>query len=145
MSNMTKEYKPIQDIMLTLNEFVERSGMSLREVSRKLEKEGFNLYNVCTVANGKPEQLSSVVKFDNYIHNILRVTGHDEYDLIKETLENLQSPNSASYQENLPLHIKEFLRNPESQRYIEYAYKKYKLDKLAEEQEILRRELQDMK
>ena len=41
--------------------------------------------------------------------------------------------------------IKEFLRNPESERYIEYAYKKFKLDKLAEEQEILRRELQDMK
>lgn len=115
------KYKPIQDIMLTLNAFVERSGLSLREVSRKLEKEGFNLCNVCTVANGKPDQLSSVVKFDNYIHHILRVTGHDEYDLIKETLENLQSPNSASYQENLPLNIKEFLRNPETEKYIEYA------------------------
>ncbi len=138
---MEKKYSPIRDLMLTLNYFVLSSGMSLREVARKLEKEGMNLYNVCSVANGKPEQLNMVMKFDSYIDGILRVTGKDEYDLIKRTLENLTNPSAVSYQDDLSIEMRNFLSNPESQKYLEYALKKYKIDKLEEEKARLEKEL----
>ena len=141
---MTREYSPIQDMLLALNRIVEKSGMSLREITRKLEKEGFNINNVCSVANGKPEKLSTILKYDSYVSGILRVTGHDEYDLVKTTLEELTNPNSKTFEEQLSIELKNFLRNPESEKYIEYAYKRYKLDKLKEEQEQLKKELEDI-
>ena len=142
---MTKEkdvkYTPLQDLLLTLSAMVEKSGMSLREITRRLEPYGLNMNNVCAVANGKPEQLSSVVKFDSYISKILETTGYDEYDLIKRALEGLTNPRSRTYQDDLSAELRNFLRNPESQKYIEYAYKRYQLDKLQEEQEKLKEEL----
>ena len=144
MAKKTREYTPMQNILLELSEMVNKSGMSLREIARKLEKEGFNLYNVCAVANGKPQHLSTVVKFDSYLSGILRVLGYDDYDLIERTLRRYSDPNKSIYEDNLSVKIKEFLRNPESEKYIEYAYKKYKLDKLAEEQERIKRELEEM-
>ena len=142
---MTKEkdvkYTPLQDLLLTLSAMVEKSGMSLREIQRKLEPEGINLYNVCAVANGKPEQTVTIVKLDSYINGVLRVTGHDEYDLIKRALEGLTNPRSRTYQDDLSAELRNFLRSPESQKYIEYAYKRYQLDKLQEEQEKLKEEL----
>ena len=70
--------------------------------------------------------------------------GYDDYDLIERTLRRYSDPNKSIYEDNLSVKIKEFLRNPESEKYIEYAYKKYKLDKLAEEQERIKRELEEM-
>ena len=135
------KYTPLRDVLLTLTEIANKSGMSLREIQRKLEPEGINLYNVCAVANGKPEQTSTIVKFDSYINGVLHVTGHDEYDLIKATLEGLTNPKSRTYQDNLSAELRNFLRNPESLKYIEYAYKRYQIDRLQEEQERLKEEL----
>ena len=135
------EYKPLQDVMIALNGLVKRSGMSLREVQRKLEKENVNLYNVCSVANGNPEQLSSVVRFDGFISDILKAIGKDEYDLIKEVTKNLTNPSSPSFQEDLSVELKMFLNSPESKKYLMYAYKRYQLDKLAEERERIKKEL----
>lgn len=144
MARRTKDYTPMQDILLELSEMVNKSGMSLREIARRMEKDGFNLYNVCAVANGKPQHLSSIVKFDSYLSGILKVLGYDDYDLIERTLRRFSDPNTSPYEDNLSVKIKEFLRNPESEKYIEFAYKKYKLDKLAEEQERIKRELDNM-
>ena len=141
---MERRYNPIRDLLLALNHLVDQSGMSLREVSRKLENTDVNLSNVCAVANGNPEQLSSIVKFDYYISEILRVTGHDEYDLVKATLEALTNPRSKSFQENLSVELRDFLKSPESEKYLEYAYKRYQIDKLAEEREKLKKELDDL-
>ena len=132
------EYRPLQDVMLALSELVDRSGMSLREVQRKLEKENINLYNVCSVANGKPETLSSIVRFDGFIGKILRVIGKDEYDLMERTINNLSAPTSPSFQEDLSIELKDFLSNPDSRKYIEYAYKMYQRDKLTEELDKMR-------
>ncbi len=140
---MTKEYKPLQKVLLSLSNLVELSGMSLREVQRKLEANhvNLNLYNVCSVANGKPEQLASIVKFDQYVNEILKITGHDEYDLLKEAIDGLSDKKSPMYQEDLSLEIKKFLREPDAKKYLEYAYKRYQFDKMTEEREKLGEEL----
>ena len=139
----SRGYTPLQTVLIALNKIIDSSGLSLREVARKAEKDGLNLSNVCAVANGNPEQLSSIVKFDQYVDKILRVTGHDDKDLILKTLDTLNKV-TYSYQGNLSKELKEFLRNPESERYIRYAYNKYKLDKLEEEREILKKEMEDI-
>ena len=141
---MGGKYTPIKDLMLALNQIVNSSGMTLREVARKVEDKGMNLSNVCSMANGHPEELSTVNKFDNYIQEILRATGHDEYDLIKLTLESLTNPRSKLYKDDLSVELRNFLRSPESEKYIQYAYKRYQLDKLEEEKERIRKELDDL-
>ena len=141
---MSAENRPIKDLLLTLSQLVESSGISLREVARRVEPIGINLSNVCTMANGHPEQLSTVRKFDFYISEILRVTGHDEYDLIKATLEGLTNPRSKTYRDDLSVELRNFLRNPESEKYIQYAYKRYQLDKLEEEKNRLKKELEEL-
>ena len=141
---MEGKYTPMRDLLLALNQIVESSGLTLREVTRRVESKGMNLSNVCSMANGHPEQLSTVNKFDNYIHEILKATGHDEYDLIKLALEGLTNPRSKSYRDDLSVELRNFLRSPESEKYIQYAFKKYQLDKLDEEKERIRRELEEL-
>lgn len=147
---INREYTPIRDMLLVLSRFVEGSGMSLREVARKLEGEGMNLYNVCSMANGKPETLVTVRKFDTYIGGILRTTGHDEYDLIRAVLDGLASPSSPVYKKNLSNRnflspeLQDFLLLPEAEKYVQYAYNKYRLDKLEKEREEIQRRLQDL-
>ena len=144
VSNMEREYTPMKDLLLTLNNMVKHSGMSLREIARKTEKYGYSMNNVCAVANGNPEQLASIMKFDTYISCILSVMGYDEYELIKRTLEGLTNPNSSTYQDQLSPSMREFLRSPESEKYLQYAYKRYQLDKLQEEQARLKKELENL-
>ena len=144
-----KEYTPIRDMLLMLSRFVDTSGMSLREVARKLEDEGMNLYNVCSMANGKPENLVTVTKFDTYIGGILRITGHDEYDLIRATMEGLVSKDSPVYKEGynkeyLTKELRDFLWSPDAEKYILYAYNKYKLDKIEKEREEIQRKLDNL-
>ena len=140
------EYTPIRDMLLMLNRLVETSGMSLREVARKLEDEGMNLYNVCAMANGKPEALATVKKFDTYIGGILRVTGRDEYDLIHAVMEELENPNPKQKppsSDHLSVELREFLRSPDAEKYVTYAYNKYRLDKLEKEREELKKILSE--
>lgn len=144
MTKKTRDYKPIQDLLLALSEICYRSGISLREIARKLEKDGFNLYNVCSMANGHPEQMATIVKYDSYLNAILKATGHDEFELLERTLKRLTDPDTTTYQDTMSPKIREFIRNPESEKYLEFAYKKYRLDKLAEEQEAIKKELEDM-
>lgn len=140
-------YTPIRDMLLILNRLVESSGMSLREVARKLENEGMNLYNVCSMANGKPEELATVRKFDTYIGGILRVIGKDEYDLVCAIVEELRNPNVKG---ELPTktfftaEIREFLWSADAEKYITYAYNKYRLDKLEKEREEIKKQLEDL-
>lgn len=141
---MTREYKPLQDIMITLNRILYRRGVSLREITRSVEKKGLNLNNVVAVANGKPEQLSSIVKFDKYISEILAVTGYDEYDLLRATIDGLVDPKSKTFQDDLSTELRNFLRNPESEKYIQYAYKRYMLDKLEDERNKIKEELNNL-
>ena len=131
------KYTPLQDVLIALNEIIKSSGMSLREITRKTEKYGLNLNNVCSVANGHPEQLSTIVGFDEYVSTILRATGYDEIDLIKRTLEGLTNPRSSIYKDELSPELRDFMRKPESDKYIRYAYKMYQRDKLTEELEGL--------
>ena len=143
---MIDEYTPIRDMLLTLNKLVETSGMSLREVARKLEDEGMNLYNVCAMANGKPEALATVKKFDTYISGILRTTGRDEYDLVYAMMEGIKNPTSKNKlpsKDYLTAEIREFLHSPDAEKYIVYAYNKYKLDKLEKEREELKKQMEE--
>jgi len=141
---MDRQYSPLKNLLLTLNQMVKSSGMSLREVQRKTDAQGVTMNNVCAVANGHPENLAVLVKLDKYISEILRVTGHDEYDLLKMTAEGLTNPRSKTYQDDLSAELRNFLRNPESEKYIQYAYKRYQYDKLEEEKERLKKELEDI-
>jgi len=145
MAGGNKEYKPLQNVMITLSELVKSSGMTLREVQRKLDKENrkvndetINLYNVCSVANGNPSQLSVVVRLDKFISNILQTLGYDECDLTEKNLGRLQNAPQSDDQQRYPKEIKEFLRSSVSDKYVRYAYKMYLRDKLTEELEEIK-------
>ena len=135
---MDMDRRPIGKIVAEVYKIIKERNYSIRSIADKAQEIGFKYMNRGVVDRnfyeGAEKQLF-IKKLDDYIEAILTVVGLTNEDLFKRAIEEEITDGIINRD------IIRFVRNPESLPYIKMAYIQYKKDKLEEELQNIKSEI----